>query len=127
MLKEINNQLLEVICADSKEVISMYDNFASNKNEITMTLSLASYFAERFEDQVLDVVGLLTLTYSEYHNEAALFLFQKQLFLQANLSPLRNEGSGLNPSKAEVSCIMSILGGLRTLCKNRVSQDTDTC
>lgn len=33
----------------------------------TLTLSLASYCAERFEDQVSDVVGSLILISSEFH------------------------------------------------------------
>lgn len=42
-------------------------SFASNRNEITMTLSVASYSVESFEDQVSDVVGVLTLIPSESH------------------------------------------------------------
>lgn len=43
------------MCADC-EVISI-QNFASSSNGITMALSVASYSAERFEDQVSDVGG----------------------------------------------------------------------
>lgn len=53
-----------MICVDSDEVISIY-NFVSNRNKIT--INLGSYSAERFEDQVLHVVGLLTLLSTESH------------------------------------------------------------
>lgn len=55
-------QLLEAVCA-GPDVISTHDS-ASNRNRMTTTLRLA-YFVERFENQVSDVVGLLTLISSE--------------------------------------------------------------
>lgn len=54
-----------------------------------MTLSVASYSAESFEDRVSDVVESPSYLLSPIY-ETALLLFEKQLLLQASLSPLRN-------------------------------------
>lgn len=66
--------------ADS-EVIST-NSFASNRNGITMTPRLASCFVERFEDQVSDVVGLLTLIPSESHMQNCFTFVLKTAFIE---------------------------------------------
>lgn len=68
MLKELKDQSATGgnLCRFWSYFYYIY-NFYSNTNGITMTLNVASYSAERFEDQVSDVVGLLTLTSTESH------------------------------------------------------------
>lgn len=67
-------------------------NSASDGNEITMTLSLAAASAERLDDQISDVVGLLTLVSNEPRVRSCFTLVLKQLLLQAGFPPLRSQG-----------------------------------
>lgn len=77
-----------------------------------MTLSVASYSVESFEDQVSDVVGVLTLIPSESHVWNCFTFVLEVAFIAGQPFTIEKLGLRSQSKQAEVGYIIFILRGL---------------